>query len=147
MTFARVALSILAVLVIAGCGGGSAAEPTDQPGEVSFGLAEVNNSNVAGARALLTYVDEGRTRIVVDGIDEQEPSGGGPNPVQLRKGSCEEPGEVVLALPALKDSSTQAEVSMGMPQLFEGNYTVVVELVGGGEQIACGDVPDESTGG
>jgi hypothetical protein len=146
MTLVWITVSVVAVLAMAGCGGGSTAESTDEPGEVSFDLAEVNDSNVAGARALLTYVDQNRTRILVDGIDEQEPSGGGPNPVQLRKGSCDEPGEVVLALPKLKGSSTQAEVPVGMAQLFEGSYTVIVERAGGGEQIACGDVPDESTG-
>jgi hypothetical protein len=147
VTLARFATPVLSVLALAGCGGGGSAESTDQPGEVSFDLAEVNDSNVAGARALLTYVDQDRTRLLVDGIDEQEPSGGGPNPVQLREGSCSEPGEVVLALPDLKGASTQAEVPVGMARLFEGDYTVVVELAGAGEPIACGDVPDESTGG
>lgn len=147
MTWVRIAVSLAAVLAMAGCGGGSTAEPTDQPGEVSFELAEVNDSNVAGARALLSYIDRSRTRLLVDGIDEQEPSGGGTNPVQLRKGSCNEPGEVVLELPGLKGASTQGEVGMGMDELFEGDYTVIVELAAGGEQIACGDVPDESTGG
>jgi hypothetical protein len=144
------ALRVTAILVLlaaaAGCGGEGAAESTDQPGEVSFDLTEVNDSNVSGARALLTYVAQNRTRIIVDGIDEQEPSGGGPNPVALREGSCSEPGELVVALPKLRGSSTQAYVPLGMAKLFEGDYTVIVELVGGGEVIACGDVPDESTG-
>jgi hypothetical protein len=147
MSWARIPVFLVAMLAIAGCGGGNTAESTDQPGEVSFDLSEMNDSNVAGARVLLTYVDQNRTRILVDGIDQQEPSGGGPNPVELREGSCDEPGEVVLALPKLRGSSTQAEVPVGMAQLFEGSYTVIVELAGGGEQIACGDVPNKSTGG
>ena len=148
MSWARVGVCVVAVLAMPGCGGdGSTAESTDQPGEVSFDLNAVNDSNIAGARAVLTYVDKNRTRILVDGIDEQEPVAGRPNPVKLREGSCSEPGAVVLVLPKPKDSATQAEVRMGMAEFFEGSYTVAVELAGGEKQIACGDVPDESTGG
>jgi hypothetical protein len=148
MSWGRIGVCVVAVLALPGCGGdGSTAESTAQPGEVSFDLNAVNDSNIAGARARLTYIDKNRTRILVDGIDEQEPRGGRANPVKLRKGSCSEPGDVVLVLPKPKGLTTQAEVRIGMAQLFEGSYTVAVELAGGEKQIACGDVPDESTGG
>jgi hypothetical protein len=140
----RLLATVLAAMALAGCGGGGVAETTDEPGEVSFDLAAVGDSNVAGARAVLSYLDADRTRILVDGIGEQ--SGGGANPVQLRRGSCDEPGEVVLTLPRLQGSSTETEVQLGMVELFEGDYAVVVELAGGAKPIACGNVPDESTG-
>ena len=141
-----VSLWLIVAAAASGCGGESNAESTGNPGEVSFDLVAVGDSNVAGARAVLSYVDEANTRITVDGIDEQEPSRGPTNPVQLRRGSCDEPGAVVIELPRPKRAGTQAEVRLGMAELFEGRYAVVVELAEGGEQIACGDVPDESTG-
>lgn len=136
-----VAVASLA-LVAAGCGGDDNAESTGKPGQVSFDLQEVNDSNVAGARAVLSYVDTQRTRVLVDGIDNQEPSGGGANPVQLRRGSCSDPGNVVAKLPALTGPSSTGTVQLGLAQLVGGDYAVVVELAGGSRTIACGDVPD-----
>jgi hypothetical protein len=129
-------------LVAAGCGGGDSADSTGEPGELAFDLQEANDSNVAGARAVLTYVRSDRTRVLVDGIDNQEPSGGGANPVQLRRGSCSSPGKVVAKLPSLSGSSSTGTVRLGLPQLVAGDYAVVVELEGGSRTIACGDVPD-----
>lgn len=129
-------------LFAAGCGGGDSAEDTGDPGEVAFDLQEVDDSNVAGARAVLTYVRSDRTRVLVDGIDNQEPSGAGANPVQLRRGSCSTPGKVVAKLPSLAGSSSTGTVQLGLPQLVAGDYAVVVQLEGGSRTIACGDVPD-----
>lgn len=71
----RLLATALAALATAGCGGGGGAETTEEPGEVSFDLAAVGDSNVAGARAVLSYLNADRSRILVDGIGEQ--SGGG----------------------------------------------------------------------
>ena len=131
-----------AALVAAGCGGSDSGQGTGDPGEVAFDLQAANDSNVAGARAVLTYVRSDRTRVLVDGIDNQEPSGAGANPVQLRRGSCSSPGKVVAKLPPLSGSSSTGTVQLGLPQLVAGDYAVVVELEGGSRTIACGDVPD-----
>jgi hypothetical protein len=130
------------VIVASACGGGNDAEGTGEPGEVAFDLQEANDSNIAGARAVLSYVGADRTRVLVDGIDNQEPSGAGANPVQLRHGSCSSPGNVVAKLPPLSGSSSTGTVQLGLAQLVDGDYVVVVELEGGSRTIACGDVPD-----
>ena len=134
---------MLAALTLAGCGGDSNAEATEQSGEVEFDLEPQNDSNVVGARAVLKYVDQNRTRIRVDGVDEGEPGGGGANPVELRRGSCAEPGEIVHRLPALKGASVEQSLDLSMAALYEGEYAIHVRLPGTGEDIACGDVPDE----
>ncbi len=135
-------LVVSVALVGTGCGDDDGAEDTGEPGEVAFDLQEVDDSNVAGARAVLTYVGSDRTRVLVDGIDNQEPSGAGANPVELRRGSCSRPGNVVAKLPPLAGSSSTGTVQLGLAQLVEGDYAVVVELEGGSRTIACGNVPD-----
>lgn len=138
-------VAMLAALTLAGCGGDSNAEATETSGEVEFDLEPQNGSNIAGARVVLTYVDQNRTRILVDGIDEGEPGGGGANPVELRRGTCAVPGEIVHQLPALKGASVEQTLDLSMAALYEGEYAVHVRLPGSSESrdIACGDVPDE----
>jgi hypothetical protein len=142
MMFGVAVASVALALIPSGCGGGNDAERTGRPGEVAFDLHEVDDSNVAGARAVLSYVGTHRTRVLVDGIDNQEPSGAGANPVQLRRGSCSSPGNVVAKLPALTGPSSTGTVRLGLAQLVAGDYAVVVELEGGDKTIACGEVPD-----
>ena len=136
--------TVVAALLLAGCGGSDGVETTDEPGEIAFDLPEANNSNVVGARAILSYVDENRTRVLVDGIDPAEPGSGGANPVQLTRGSCDDPGEVVARLPALRAASSTATVDVGLAELQTNDYAIVVRLAGTGanaEAIACGEVP------
>ena len=140
----RLLSALVAVLFVSGCGGSDTAETTEDPGEIAFDLPEANDSNVVGARAILSYVDQNRTRILVDGIDPAEPGSGGANPVQLTRGSCDEPGDVVARLPPLRNASSAATVELGMAELQTNGYAIVVRLAGSGantEAIACGDVP------
>jgi len=134
----------LSVAFLAGCGGSSDAEGTDKPGEVEFDLQAENDSRIVGARAVLTFVDEQQTRILVDGIDEGEAGGGGATAVELRRGSCAEPGKIVARLPALKGAGAEKTVDIAMAELYEGEYSIHVGLPDGDrETIACGDVPDQ----
>ena len=140
-------VSGLAVAVLAGCGGGSNAESTDKPGELEFDLQAQGDARIVGARAVLTYVDEQRTRILVDGIDEGEAGGGGATAVELRRGSCAEPDEIMAQLPALRGAGVEKTVEIAMAELYEGEYSIHVGLPGSDrETIACGDVPDEPPG-
>lgn len=133
-----------AVAVGAGCGGSDEAETTDQPGEIVFDLD--SEQGATGVRARLTYVDNERTRIVVDGLDEGEPAGGGPNAVRLVSGTCAEPGQTMESLEPLSGSESSTEVGFGLSDLMAGSFAIQVALPepNADEVVACADVPDEA---
>ena len=123
-------------------------EGTGVAGEVSFDLAGQNDANIAGARAVLRYVDEGTTLVTVDGLDQAEQAGLGPNPVRIVEGSCERPGAVAFQLPALTGSGSEKRLEVGIADLYEGDYAVqVLFSKGRDEPMACGDVPDDPPDG
>ena len=98
-----------------------------------------------GVRATLSYKTRDETRIVVDGLDESEPAGGGANPVWLRSGSCADPKEILFELESLSGSTSETTVELGLPALLNGDYLIEVGLAPDQpETIACGDVPDEA---
>ena len=143
--FQAVALAALALAPVAwvGCGE-EAAEGTGVAGEVSFDLEGQNDANVSGARAVLHYVNEGTTLVTVDGLDQAEQPGLGPNPVRIVKGSCDRPGAVAFRLPVLTASGSEKRLEVGIDELYEGDYAVqVLFSKGKDEPLACGDVPDE----
>ena len=138
---------MLVVLCVVGCGE-EAGEGTGVAGEVSFDLAGQNDANIAGARAVLRYVDEGTTLVTVDGLDRAEQAGLGPNPVRIVEGSCERPGAVAFQLPALTGSGSAKRLEVGIADLYEGDYAVqVLFSKGRDEPMACGDVPDDPPDG
>jgi hypothetical protein len=136
-------LITLIALLLSGCGG-SNAETTDDPGEIAFDLDERGDAGAAGVRATLTYESRDKTTILVDGLDEGEPAGGGANPVWLGMGTCEDPQDVVFQLEPLRGSASETSVDIGMPALLNGEYLVAVGLTDDQPAIvACGAVPDE----
>ena len=139
-------VSLLGAVVLASCGGGDDAETTGQPGEIEFELSGAETGGAAGVRARLTYQTNDRTRIVVDGLDEGEPAGGGANPVRLVSGSCDERGNVLDELEPLSGSVSTSEVDFGLAELMAGDFAIEVALPGEsvGELVVCGDVPDEA---
>ena len=138
------ALLLTPAVAAAGCGG-SNASTTGRPGQVEFDLASKNDTNTTGGRAILTYESKSRTRLRVDGIDEGEPAGGGPNPVLLVRGTCDSTKDVVARLPALEGSRTSRTVPIGLTALFAGDYAVEVMLSRNQPQtIACGEVPSSA---
>ena len=138
---------MLVVLGVVGCGE-ETGEGTGVAGEVSFDLAGQNDANIAGARALLRYVDEGTTLVTVDGLDQAEQAGLGPNPVRIVEGTSERPGAVAFQLPALTGSGSEKRLEVGIADLYEGDYAVqVLFSKGRDEPMACGDVPDEPPDG
>jgi hypothetical protein len=141
-----VVIATAVVLGLAGCGGSDESGTTDDPGEIVFDLSPQGTTGVAGARATLIYESRDRTTIVVDGLDEGEPAGGGANPVWLRNGSCDDLGQIVSELDPLRGSSSETTVRVGLPALLNGEYAIAVGLPDGkNQEVACGDVPDEAT--
>ena len=145
LRISAVGLSALALPIASGCGGENGAEATGESGEVSVDLEGQNDANVAGARAVLRYVDSDRTLITIDGLDAGERGALGPNAARIVQGSCERPGEVAFELRPLEGSSTETEIETGIDRLYEGEYAVQVLFGEAGSRVAaCGDLPDEA---
>lgn len=141
-------LSALALVVVAlipaACGGSDEAQTTDEPGEIAFELNEVGDAGVAGVRATLAHVSPEETNIVVDGLDEGEPAGGGANPVYLRSGTCDESKEILFELEKLSGSTSETTIELALTALLNGDYHIQVGLPDRPQDIvACGDVPQE----
>jgi hypothetical protein len=129
----------LAILALVGCG--ESAEGTGVAGEVSFDLAGENHANVSGARAVLHYVDEGTTLVTVDGLEQAEQPGLGPNPVRIVEGSCDDPGAIAFQLPALSASGSEKRLKIGIDELYEGSYAVQVLFSKDEDRpMACGEI-------
>ena len=131
--------------LVAGCGGSDEAATTVNPGEIAFELDSASDAQVSGVRATLSYEDRDRTTIRVDGLDEGGNAGGGPNPVQLTRGTCDDPGEMVFELENLSGPTSETTVDLGLVALQNGEYAVQVGLTQDQpEIIACGEIPQES---
>ena len=136
---------LIATVLVAGCGASDDVETTGESGEIAFELDAVGDAQVSGVRATLSYVNRDRTTIVVDGLDEGENAGGGPNPVQLTKGTCDDPGQIVFELENLSGATSETTVDLGLVALQNGEYAVQVGLTQDQPEIvACGEVPQES---
>jgi hypothetical protein len=135
---------LVGLLLLAGCGGSDQAEPTGNPGEISFELGGVGDVGGAGVRAVLTYETPETTTVTVDGLDEGEPAGGGANPVLLRRGTCDEPADIVFELHKLSGATSETTVELALTALLNGDYNIQVGLPDRPDDVvACGDVPQE----
>jgi hypothetical protein len=130
----------LVVLVFAGCGGESVADPIDE-GEIQVEMQEVDDSNVVGVRAVATYLDKNETRLLVDGAGPGEPSTGGRLSAAIIKGTCADPGTEAFDVGELSKGQVTQTLKVGLPALLEGEYAVQVTSADVGV-IACGDFPD-----
>jgi hypothetical protein len=140
--------SVLPLIVVAflgaGCGGSEEAQTTGDPGEITFDLKDVGGSGGAGVRATLVYDTPEKTTVIVDGLDEGEPGGGGANPVLLGSGTCDEPKDTLFDLEKLRGSISQTTVELALTALLNGDYHIQVGLPDRPQEIiACGDVPQE----
>jgi hypothetical protein len=128
-----------------GCGGDDGAEPTGDPGEVSVELEARNGSNVAGVRAVLAWPSESSTRVLVDGLDQGEPAGGGRHPAHVHRGSCDDEGEAAYELEPVSGAASSTTVEAGLDELLSGGYSIDVHLAEDDPQvIACADLPEEA---
>lgn len=130
--------------MLAGCSGSEEAETTGDPGEITFELDDAGEADGAGVRAILTYETPEKTTVTVAGLDEGEPAGGGANPVLLRRGTCDEPKDIVFELEKLSGATSETTVELALPALLNGDYNIQVGLPDRPEDIvACGNVPGE----
>jgi hypothetical protein len=135
---------LVGLLLLAGCGGSEEAGTTGDPGEITFDLDEVGDAGVTGVRATLTYQTPEKTTVTVDGLDEGEPAGGGANPVFLRRGTCDEPKDIVFELEKLSGATSETTVELALTALLNGDYNIQVGLPDRPvDVVACGDVPEE----
>jgi hypothetical protein len=140
--------SVLPLIVVAflgaGCGSSEEAETTGDPGEIAFDLKDVGGSGGAGVRATLVYETPEKTTVIVDGLDEGEPGGGGANPVLLASGTCDEPKDTLFDLQKLRGSTSETTVELALTALLNGDYHIQVGLPDRPREIiACGDIPQE----
>jgi len=135
------AIPLALALPLVGCGGGDVADAVG-PGKIEVEMAEQNDSNVAGVRAVLTYVAKNRTRVLVDGAGPGEPSTGGRLTAHLRTGSCADPGKAVGTLAPLRRGRVTGTVPLGLPALIDEDHAVDVTGPPSVGVIACGDLPD-----
>ena len=126
--------------------GGERGESTGTPGEVSVDLTGQNDANIAGARAVLRYIDQDTTLVTVDGLDGAEQPGLGTNPVRIIKGSCDRPGKVAFRLPPLTPTGSEKRIPIGIDALYQGDYAVQVLFSKDGKPFACGNTPDKPPG-
>jgi hypothetical protein len=130
----------LVVLVVAGCGGESVADPIDE-GEIQVEMQEVDDSNVVGVRAVATYLDKNETRVLVDGAGPGEPSAGGPLSAAIVEGTCADPGTEAFDVGELSEGQVTQTLRIGLPALLAGDYAVQVTSADVGV-LACGEFPD-----
>jgi hypothetical protein len=91
------------------------------------------------------YKDRSHTTVIVDGLDEGEPGGGGRKPAVLSRGSCDELGSIAQRLRPIQGSTSTTLVPLGVAALLNGGYAVAVGLPGPADRLlACGNVPDEA---
>jgi hypothetical protein len=146
-------LAAFSVPFAAGCGNDESTPPAAgstirTPGHIEFELEDVGPGAAGGARATLRSSGASQTRIVVEGLGEGAPGGGGPNQSHLHRGTCEHPasGGSHQLKPLTGDESATV-VAVPLANLLTGEWFVDIHLPrtqGGGdpEVVACGDVPD-----
>ena len=145
---ARALCSLLAagcVVFATACGGDDGdggADTTAQPGQISVDLTAQDGGRLAGARALLEYKAENRTRVLIDGFGSGERSA---TRARVVSGTCQDPGKLVYALAPIRDGTSESNLDVPMPDLLQSGRSIQV-LAGptDSDVIACGDLPDEA---
>lgn len=139
-------VAVAAMPLLTACGSSDeATDPADDAGAgVSFPLDAMNDSSLDGAVVLVTPEGSHRTHFEIDGIVKSSPFGGGPHEAALARGNCEQPGQVVKDLGAVKNARAEAGVDVALAELLKGEYVVAVWFIGKSKRtlIACATVPD-----
>lgn len=104
------------VLGLAACGGdGDSAEPAT----LELQLSEQNGSGQSGT-AMLTEVERGRTRIVVELANPPQ----APQPSHVHPGSCDDLGPPVAGLSNVVGGKAETVIDMSLDELRTGKLVV-----------------------
>ena len=141
-------VSLACVTLLAACGGGEEEQQSAQASdELVVDLEVQGDFNASGLRATLDAEGASRTRVMVDGLDEGEPAGGGANPAHVHRGTCEEPIDAeTYEIGQLKGPVAEAVIEVAIADLVGGGYVVEVHLppaegtAGPGEVIGCAEL-------
>lgn len=160
---ARLLTLLLALVLLPACGGDGAEGPPDESpfpptdpealeggfeagDEVIIDLAERDDSGTTGT-ATLTADGTGQTRVVVD-VRSDEGDGEGEGRAQIRRGGCDDLGDVAHAIGEADDGRVERLVDVTLESLLAGDFSVAVSSDEGsddpgedpGPALACGAI-------
>ena len=141
-------VSLACMALLAGCGGGEEEQQSEQASDdIVVDLEAQGDYDASGLRATLKAEGASRTRVLVDGLDEGEPTGGGANPAHIHRGTCEEPNDAgTYEIGQLKGPVAEAVIEVPIADLVGGGYVVEVHLPPAegrarpGEVIGCAEL-------
>lgn len=141
--------SLACMMLLAACGGGEEEQQSERVSDEVLVDLEAEGDLAPGLRATLEAEGASRTRVLVDGLDEGEPAGGGANPAHVHRGTCEEPiAAGTYLIGKLKGSVAEAVIDVPISDLVGGGWVVEVHLLppegraGPGEVIGCAELAD-----
>ena len=113
------ACAVLAVVLVAGCGGsdGDAGSAAEEPLKVQ--LAEQNGSGQSGSATFMPLGGD-RTRIVM----ELNGSPAAQQPAHVHSGSCDDLGDAVVGLTDLEDGRSTTVADVGLAELERGDLVI-----------------------
>lgn len=136
-----VTLSLVALAVLSGCGGGGGMSGSD---ELSVDLAEQNGSGESGTATLTA--DGEKTKVVI--ALENPPAN--PQPAHIHKGSCTKlDPKPAYGLQNVVGGDSTTVVVVALDDLRDGDFAVNVHKSGAEADIyvACGDIGSEGSEG
>lgn len=130
-------LALLAVLVVAGCGGDGDEEAVAGARTLKLELAAQNGSGESGTARLTA--DGATTRIALELANAPEVA----QPSHIHEGSCDEIGDVVAPLENVVDGKAESVVDMSLADLRRGGLIVHAHKSEAEYEtsVACAEIP------
>jgi hypothetical protein len=132
-----VAIALLGLTVLAGCGSGDDEEATSE-GEMQIALTAQNDSGQDGT-AVLAEIDDSTTRVEITVANP----GSEPQPAHIHRGSCDRlDPQPEYPLSNVVDGKSTSEVSASLEDLVGQGFAINVHKSEAEAQtyVACGDI-------